>query len=63
MDKNEAKQVIESYGVIEVRYNHSPIWIEQINDDDTAEVTDLDTNIRMEVPIADLDMQDNAPLE
>ncbi|TCL64703.1 H-type small acid-soluble spore protein [Hydrogenispora ethanolica] len=55
MNRQEAKRIIESYGVIEVRHAQAPVWIEQINDDETAEVRELNTDIRMEVPLAELE--------
>jgi H-type small acid-soluble spore protein len=58
MDSEHAKDIIESHGVIEVKYHNSPVWIEQVKDDQTAEVTVLDTNERMEVPVSEL-MEDS----
>jgi H-type small acid-soluble spore protein len=54
VDSKRAKQIIESHGVIAVNYHNSPVWIEQIKDQDKAEVTTLDTNQRMEVPMEQL---------
>lgn len=54
MDSQRAKQIIESHGVIAVNYHDSPIWIEQIKDNENAEVTTLDTNQRIEVPMDEL---------
>lgn len=54
MDSKQAKDIIESHGVIEVKYHNSQVWIEQVNNDQTAEVTVLDTNERMEVPVSEL---------
>lgn len=43
---------MEESGVIPVQYGNSPVWIEQINDNNaTAEVTDLETEEQMEVPV------------
>jgi H-type small acid-soluble spore protein len=54
VDSERAKQIIESHGVIAVNYHDSPVWIEQIKDTENAEVTTLDTNQRMEVPLEKL---------
>jgi H-type small acid-soluble spore protein len=54
VDSIRAKQIIESHGVIAVNYHNSPVWIEQIKDQDKVEVTTLDTNQRMEVPMEQL---------
>ncbi len=55
MNSQRAKQIIESHGVIEVKYHDSPVWIEQVLPaENEAEVTDLDTNERMNVPLKEL---------
>jgi H-type small acid-soluble spore protein len=54
MDNKRVQQIIESHGVIAVNYHDSPVWIEQIKNQDEAEVTILDNNQRMEVPIEQL---------
>jgi H-type small acid-soluble spore protein len=55
LDIGRAKQIIESEGVIAVNYHNSPVWIEQLKDNENAEVTTLDTNQRIEVSIDELD--------
>jgi small acid-soluble spore protein H (minor) len=47
---DRARQIVESQGVIEVTYDGSPVWIENIRNDN-AEVTYLGTRRREEVPI------------
>ena len=54
MRSDRAKEIIESHGVIAVNYHDSPVWIEQIKDTENAEVTTLDTNQRMDVPMEQL---------
>jgi H-type small acid-soluble spore protein len=54
LDSQRVRQIIESHGVIGVNYQDDPVWIEQINNDDTAQVTVLGTNERMEVPVTEL---------
>lgn len=54
MNSEHAKNILESHGVIEVKYHNSPVWIEQVKDDEMAEVTRLDTNERMEIPVSEL---------
>jgi small acid-soluble spore protein H (minor) len=54
MDSLRAKQILESHGVIGVTFQDAPVWIEQITNDDTAQVTVLDTNERLEVPVTQL---------
>ncbi len=54
MNSERVKEIIESHGVIAVNFHDSPVWLEQINDDQNVEITTLDTNQRMEVPIDQL---------
>ena len=54
MNYQRIQQIIESHGVISVSYHDSPVWIEQLRDDQNAEITTLNTNQRMEVPIEQL---------
>lgn len=53
MDTKRAKDVVESLGVIEVLYQGSPVWIENI-EGDTAKVRYLDSYDHMSVPIGEL---------
>ena len=53
LEKNRAVQIIESLGVIEVKCADSPVWIESIRGN-IADVTNLETNKKMEVPISEL---------
>lgn len=43
MDSERARQIVNSLGVIEVLYNGSPVWIENLKEN-TAEVSYIDTN-------------------
>lgn len=56
VDIERAKQVMESKGVIDVRYNGVPVWIESVRSD-TAEVRFLDTDKRLDVPVGKLSEQ------
>lgn len=53
MDNERAKQIVESLGVIEVLYNGSPVWIENIKEN-TAEVSYIDTKNKVEVQVEKL---------
>lgn len=53
MDNKRARQIVESLGVIEVLYNGSPVWIENIKDN-TAEVSYIDTKNKAEVQVEKL---------
>lgn len=55
MDKNRAKEIMESKGFIGVLYGDRPVWIEEINKDNKAEVVDMtDNSIRYEVDFKEL---------
>lgn len=51
MDSERAKQIMESKGVIEVLFRGSPVWIESLGDNNTAEVSYLRTKEKVEAPI------------
>lgn len=51
MDSNRAKQIMESKGVIEVLYQGTPVWIENVLDDNTVQVSILQTNVKQDVPV------------
>ncbi|HOQ01428.1 MAG TPA: H-type small acid-soluble spore protein [Acetivibrio clariflavus] len=51
MDSKRAKQIMESKGVIEVLYQGDPVWIENVLDDNTVQVSNLQTNVKQDVPV------------
>ena len=59
LDSKRAKEILESHGVIEVQYHHSPVWIEQLKDANQAAVTDLKTNQTMDVSLDQLEETDS----
>jgi small acid-soluble spore protein H (minor) len=46
-----AKEIISSGDVIQVLYQGSPVWLENVKDNNTAEVTRLDRKDKIEVPV------------
>lgn len=50
MDSDRAKKIMESKGVIEVLYEGSPVWIENVLDNNTVQVSNIQTNVKKEVP-------------
>jgi small acid-soluble spore protein H (minor) len=50
LDSIRAKQIIDASGNIQVLYNGSPVWLENVNNNDTVRITYLDTNKSDEVP-------------
>ena len=63
MDSNRAKKIMESKGVIEVLYEGSPVWIENVLDSNTVQVSNIQTNDKQDVPanmLVEKDLQNNA---
>ncbi|HEX7715300.1 MAG TPA: small, acid-soluble spore protein, H family [Bacillota bacterium] len=56
MKSEKAKAVLESHGVISVLYRGNPVWIE-ILQGDQARITMIDTDQRLEVPVAELELE------
>ncbi|EDK34309.1 H-type small acid-soluble spore protein [Clostridium kluyveri] len=56
MDENRVKEILESKGIIEVKYKNNPVWLESISTDkdDKIQVKDLNTNEHFSVNIIDL---------
>lgn len=53
MDNSRVEEIMQSHGVIDVSYNGMPVWIEGVRGD-VAEVTLIDLERRMEIPISAL---------
>ena len=63
MDSNRAKKIMESKGVIEVLYEGSPVWIENVLDNNTVQVSNIQTNDKQDVPanmLVEKDLPNNA---
>jgi small acid-soluble spore protein H (minor) len=55
VDMRRARNIMESHGVIEVVYQNSPVWIEEINDENLVQISYLDTKERTAVPVGELE--------
>lgn len=51
MDSIRAKQIMESDGVIEVLHQGTPVWIENVMNNNMAQVSYIQTNEMKEVPV------------
>jgi H-type small acid-soluble spore protein len=51
MDSYRAKQIMDSQDTIEVLYLNSPVWIENVTENNLAQVTYLDNKQKDEVPV------------
>lgn len=51
LDQNRAKEIMGSQGVIEVLYQGSEVWIDQLKENDTAMVHYISNNKKEEVPV------------
>ena len=58
MDSQRAKQIMKSKDNIQVLYRGSPVWLEQVRENNVAEITQLEGKERLEVPV-DLLSEDN----
>jgi len=56
MDIKRAAEIIESLGVIEVSYKGEPVWLENINQQNsTVKVKNMNTDKELNVDIKDLE--------
>ena len=53
MDKQRARSIMQSAGIIGVMHNGSPVWLENLKGD-MAEVSYINTDRRAEVPLNEL---------
>lgn len=51
MDSLRAKQIMQSPETIQVLYEGSPVWLENVNDNNTAEITYFENNRKETVPV------------
>lgn len=51
MDSSRAKQILQSPDPVQVLYQGTPVWLEKVKDNNVAEVTRLDRQDRIEVPV------------
>lgn len=54
LDSTRAKQILNSNETIEVLYNDSPVWIENVMDNNVARVRFLDSDKTQELPVYEL---------
>ena len=54
MDIERAKQILNSHEQIEVLFHGTPVWIENVKDNNKVEVSYLNTNSRIKVPVNNL---------
>lgn len=56
MNKQRAKEILESKGIIEVKYGNDPVWLEGVGTDQDSkiQIRDINTNQRFSVDISEL---------
>jgi small acid-soluble spore protein H (minor) len=56
LNKQRVKEVLESKGIIEVKYGNDPVWLEGIStdQDNKIQIRDINTNQRFNVDISEL---------
>ena len=57
MDGRRAAEIMESHGIIDVRYKGHPVWMEGIKGD-VAQVSYIQNGRMIDVPLHDLDESD-----
>ncbi len=50
LDSERAKLIINSKDVVQVLYQGSPVWLDQVKENNVVEVTRLDRKEKIEVP-------------
>ncbi|MGE5474715.1 MAG: H-type small acid-soluble spore protein [Ignavibacteriales bacterium] len=51
MDASRAKEIMQSPDVIKVLYQGAQVWIQNVNSDNTAEVTYMENGGNFNVPV------------
>lgn len=51
MDGKRAQQIVDSRDNIEVLFDGTPVWIERIDENNTAHITYLESNRKQVVPL------------
>ncbi len=51
MDSKRAKEIINSGKTIQVLYQGTPVWLENVKDNNVAQVIRLDKKDSLEVPV------------
>ena len=54
MDIQRVKEIMDSPQTIYVTYQSIPVWIDQFMDNQQILIRDMNSNIRMDVPLKDL---------
>lgn len=54
MERDRAQEILNSPENIYVTYRNIPVWIDEVEEDETARIRDLNSNSVMDVPVAEL---------
>lgn len=54
MKRQRAEEILNSPRNINVTYKNIPVWIDEVAEDDTVRIRDLNSDLSMEVPVAEL---------
>lgn len=54
MKRKRAEEILYSPENIYVTYQNVPVWIDEVEANDTARIRDLNSDLEMEVPVAEL---------
>ena len=51
MDSKRAHEIMKSNETIQVLYQGSPVWLDRVKDNNVADVTRMDRQDKLEVPV------------
>ena len=54
MDRQRAREIIESPENIYVSYQNIPVWLDEIEKNDLVRIRDQNSDLKMEVPVSEL---------
>lgn len=54
MERKRAEQILESPDITNVTYRNIPVWIDSLGDQDQVTIRDLNSDIKMEIPLREL---------
>lgn len=54
MKRERAEEILYSPENIYVTYQNIPVWIDEVKENETARIRDLNSDLVMEVPVAEL---------
>ncbi len=63
MDQTRAQAILDSAATIYVTYQNLPVWIDRLHPDGDATIRDLNSAVRLKVPVQQLTEVNEMPSE